>query len=111
MRYAIAAGLLAFVAHDAAAQVFKCLDAAGKVTYSSAACKTLGLKDAGEVQNRIQVTPAFQPPAQRPARPAEDRPVATGKPAAEGEQKPERRCFTVTTAKGTATRCNDKPEE
>jgi hypothetical protein len=106
----MAAALLS--SREAAAQMFKCTDAAGKVTYSSSACSTLGLKDAGEVKERIQVTPAFQPPAQRPARSAEDRPVATEKPAAEEEKKPERRCFTVTGAGGKkVTRCNDKPEE
>ena len=105
----MAAALLS--SREAAAQMFKCTDAAGKVTYSSAKCSELGLKDAGEVKDRIQVTPAFQPPAQRPARAAEDRPVVTQKPAAEEEKKPERRCFTVKTAKGTVTRCNDKPDE
>ena len=110
--FAIAGVLLAVAAPDAVAQLFKCSDAAGKVTYSSAACNTLGLKDAGQIQDRIQVTPAFQPPAQPAARrSSEDRPAATPKPAAEEEKKAERRCFTVKTAKGTATRCNDKPDE
>ena len=111
MRSLVAALALMVPWQDAAAQLFKCTDAAGKVTYSSAKCSELGLKDAGEVKDRIQVTPAFQPPAPRPARAAEERPVVTQKPAAEEEKKPERRCFTVKTAKGTVTRCNDKPDE
>ena len=32
-------------------------------------------------------------------------------PAAEEAPNPERRCFTVRTAKGNVTRCNDKADE
>jgi hypothetical protein len=91
------------------AQMFKCTDAAKKVTYSNVPCKQQGLNEAGQVQDRIQVTPALQPPPAR-ARSAAEQPVVQ-KPAAEEEKKPERRCFTVKTAKGTTTRCNDKPDE
>jgi hypothetical protein len=97
--------------HGAMAQPFKCLDASGKITYSSMSCSDLGLKDAGEVKDRVQVTPALRAPARPPARAAQDE--STAKPAAAEEAaKPERRCFTVRNAKGaTVTRCNDKPDE
>jgi Domain of unknown function (DUF4124) len=100
-----------------AAQTFKCTDKAGRVTYSSTRCSELGLKDAGEVPDRINVNPAYVPPRenreQRSSRapaasktPAEEKPAA----AAPAPAEPERRCFTVQTPKGPVTRCNDKPE-
>ncbi len=109
---------------SAAAQTYKCTDNAGKVTYSSTSCGELGLKDAGEVRNQINISPAqkvapMQPapaPAPRPA-PA---PAAAKAPAVPADLPPDtivdegredgKRCFTVKTAKGTATRCNDKPD-
>src|SRR5882762_3312644 len=48
---------------ELAAQTFKCTDAAGKITYSGTQCSELGLKDAGEVQDRLNVNPAYKPPA------------------------------------------------
>jgi hypothetical protein len=103
---------------DASAQMYKCRDAAGKITYSSQECAEIGLKPGGEVPERITVTPAYQPP---PA-PAATRPVppragekrdspASQVPEPERKADPERCCFTVKTARGTATHCNDKPEE
>jgi hypothetical protein len=99
-----------------AAQTFKCTNAAGKITYSGTKCSELGLKDAGEVKDRLNVNPAYRPPARAigsppsPARAAKaqntEMPAAAEEPA-----KPERRCFTVHTAKGNVTRCNDKPDE
>ena len=103
--------LLGFLAaQEAAAQMFKCTDAAGKTTYSSSPCSTLGLKDAGEVRDRLQITPA-PPPMKSAPRARNDQEGQAPKPAAtaESEKKPERRCFTVHLAGGkTATRCNDK---
>jgi uncharacterized protein DUF4124 len=103
------------------AQTFKCVDALGKITYSGKKCSELGLKDAGEVKDRLNINPAppSQPsttrderrrtpsaPAQAPAAQAtEAQPTAPAEPAA-----PERRCFTVKTAKGNVTRCNDAPD-
>ena len=101
---------------ELAAQTFKCTDAAGKITYSSMKCSELGLKDAGEVKDRLNVEPAYRPPARaiespRPPAPAANAPN-TETPAAGAEPAtPERRCFTVATAKGKVTRCNDKPDE
>jgi hypothetical protein len=100
---------------EVAAQPFKCTDAAGKVTYSGVTCAELGLKDAGEVKERIQVTPAPPPSTARPSPAArsqsEQQPAATP-PAAAAPETPERRCFTTRNAKGaTVTRCNDKPDE
>jgi len=100
---------------ELAAQTFKCTNAAGKITYSGTKCSELGLKDAGEVKDRLNVNPAYKPPARAiqspPPAPAAKAPN-TETPAADAEPvKPERRCFTVKTAKGNVTRCNDTPDE
>ena len=100
---------------ELAAQTFKCTNAAGKITYSGTKCSELGLKDAGEVKDRLNVNPAYKPPARAiespPPAPAAKAPN-TETPAADAEPvKPERRCFTVHTAKGNVTRCNDTPDE
>ncbi len=102
---------------ELAAQTFKCTNAAGKITYSGTKCGDLGLKDAGEVKDRLNVNPAYRPPARtsdspRPPAPAAkipsaEMPAAAAEPAAQ----PDRRCFTVRTAKGNVTRCNDTPDE
>ena len=103
-----------------AAPVFKCTDATGKVTYSGTKCAELGLKDAGEIRDRINVQPAYQPPSSEneprrryvppPPPPPRVREPETP-PAAADQANPERRCFTVHTEKGNVTRCNDKPAE
>src|SRR6266446_1543318 len=108
------------VCHELAAQTFKCTSAAGKITYSSMRCSELGLKDAGEVKDRVNVNPAYRPPAPPATRPPlSSAPAAAAKapnteaPAAADAEpaNPERRCFTVRTAKGNVTRCNEKPDE
>ena len=111
------------VAQQAEAQMFKCADKAGKITYSSTKCSDIGLKDAGEIRDRLQVTPAPQvsPPPAPPAAPAKPAsPPVSGptvqpeptKPAAAAEPEKEKSCFTVTGAGGKkVTRCNDKPDE
>src|ERR1700704_378122 len=48
---------------ELAAQTFKCTNAAGRITYSGTKCSELGLKDAGEVKDRLNVTPAYKPSA------------------------------------------------
>jgi len=101
---------------ELAAQTFKCANADGKITYSGKKCSDLGLKDAGEVKDRLNVNPAYRPPVQRSASPPSSAPAMApqnaGMPAAAAETaEPERRCFTVHTAKGNVTRCNDKPDE
>jgi len=102
---------------ELAAQTFKCTNAAGKITYSGVKCSELGLKDAGEVKDRLNVNPAYQPPGRTiesrpPPAPAAKAPN-TEMPAAAAEEapSPERRCFTVHTAKGNVIRCNDKADE
>lgn len=111
------------VCHSAAAQMFKCTDKAGKITYSSTKCSELGLKDAGEVRDRLQVSPApaATPPVPPPAAPATSAPASSppvsgpvvqpepAKPAASANPaNPEKRCFVVTGAGGKkVTRCND----
>jgi hypothetical protein len=109
----IAAISVLLLSQGALAQTFKCTDAAGKILYSGRPCNELGMKDAGEVRDRLQVTPA-PPPSARPTG-AASRPPAdnAAKPAAaaEPEQKPERRCFTTTVKGKSVTRCNDQPGE
>jgi uncharacterized protein DUF4124 len=96
----------------ASAQTFKCTDKNGKVTYTNVKCGDLGLKEAGEVPDRINVNPAYQPTEQ-----AETQPRISPPPAPAEAQKPapaaaapksgadidKRRCFK--TAQGF--RCND----
>ena len=124
-RTAIAAMALLFCT-GAIAQTYKCTNAAGKVTYSSTQCSDLGLKDAGEVRNQINVSPAQKvapyrpPPAAAPPKPAPAAAQAPAKPKVPDDLPPGtiidqgredgKRCFTVKTAKGTATRCNDAPD-
>lgn len=107
---AFAAAIALAAAQAGAQQVYKCQDAAGKVTYASNPCAELGMRSAGEVKESINVAPAYKAPP-RPAEPPPSAQSATPKPKAEKAAEPERRCFTVKTAKGVATRCNDKPED
>src|SRR5262245_32351580 len=94
----------------ALAQTFKCTDAAGKILYSGQPCADLGLKDVGEVRDRLQVTPA--PPPSRTSTPS-TKPAAVAQPEQPPADaaKPERRCFTTSVKGKTVTRCNDKPDE
>ena len=111
---AVFPAVIALVAAQAGAQqVYKCQDAAGKVTYASHPCAELGMRSAGEVKDNINVAPAYKAPP-RPAAPAPAPAEKAAPPKSEKPEKaaePERRCFTVKTAKGVVTRCNDKPEE
>jgi hypothetical protein len=113
--FLLVAGLLS---GSAAAQgMFKCKDAAGKITYSGRECHLIGLSDAGEVTGRAIVTPIVKTPPSAPvpvsAAPAEAAPSPASQSAANSKEPvvPEKRCFTIKTSKGTATRCNDKPDE
>ena len=95
-----------------AAQTYKCTDANGKITYSGKICSDLGLKDAGEVKEQINTAPAYKPPpgARTSPAPAAQAPAPEPPPAPPSED-PARRCFTVKTAKGNTTRCNDAPPD
>jgi len=102
---------LALVTAQAGAQtVYKCQNAAGKVTYASQACADLGLRPVGEVKESINVAPAYKAPPRRAA-PAPAPEAQAAQPKTEKAAEPERRCFKVKTAKGYGTRCNDKPED
>jgi biotin carboxyl carrier protein len=116
IRMMLAVTAMLALSGEAAAQLFKCTDVGGKVTYTSTTCRELGLKDAGTVQDRLQVTPAPVQPSATPSRqaPSASQQQAVEKPAAaeEAAKEPDRRCFTVTTKSGgKVTRCNDKPDE
>lgn len=102
---------VAFAATQAGAQqVYKCQDANGKVTYASHPCAELGMRPGGEVKETINVAPAQKVPP-RPAAPPPGASSQSAPPVAQKAAEPERRCFRVKTAKGFATRCNDKPDE
>jgi hypothetical protein len=114
----ILAAALVLLSGRLAAQTFKCTDAAEKITYSNSTCGELGLKDAGEVKDRVSVNPALRPPSRAPQGRSPELPVSgndapkADTPAAEEKpSEPERRCFVVSTPKGKVTRCNEKPEE
>lgn len=112
---ALFAALLLCYGATAGAQMYKCKDAAGRITYSSQDCAAIGLISAGEVQEKVNVAPAYKPPPQPKPSPSQAaKPAPKPAPmAAEPEKKkePERRCFVVQTPKGPVTRCNEKPEE
>lgn len=95
------------------AQTYKCRDANGKITYSGKKCSDLGLKDAGEVKEQINTAPAYKPPPNAGTRtsPAPAAQAPEPPPPAPQSDAPPRRCFTVNTGKGTATRCNDAPPD
>ena len=128
LRIVLAASTLAFCAQagaQASAQVFKCKDAAGKLTYSSRACSEIGLISAGEVAGHINMIPANKPapaPAARPAPIARTSPAASAPKApasADASSQEPRRCFVVTrvvkTPKGNQTvksiRCDGDPAD
>lgn len=116
---------------QASAQVFKCKDAAGKLTYSSRTCSEIGLTSAGEVKGDINMIPANKPApaaAANPAPTSKPAPVARAASAAAAPQAPapaeaasqeQRRCFVVTrvikTPKGNqtvkSTRCDGDPAD
>ena len=110
-RIVVAVAVL-FPWHPVAAQTFKCVDAAGKISYTGTQCSELGLKDAGEVKDRLNTSPAYRPPpaSARPS-PSSAAPVPSAAPAAAAPSEPERRCFTTNVNGKSVTRCNDKPNE
>jgi len=109
-----------------AAQTFKCVDTNGKITYSGKKCSDLGLKDAGEVKDKLNINPALPTasPSAPAARSSDNKPAARPAPAIpapkaeepetpaapEEQASPDRRCFVVNTPKGKVTRCNDVPD-
>jgi hypothetical protein len=114
LRFGLLVVALPLCAQASAAQMFKCKDADGRITYAGRECSELGLSSAGEVKGRASVTPALKAPPARPAAPRPAAAAADATPPAQGSEAasppPARRCFTVKTAKGTAERCNDVPE-
>ena len=105
------------------AQMFKCRDAAGKITYSSEDCKKIGLAPAGAVkEGQVTVAPGLTPKApavaakpkpgtersEGPADYSEFKQELEAKKGG-GERKP--RCFIVQTPMGTTTKCLDKADQ
>lgn len=114
----------ALLSGAAGAQTFKCVDAAGKVTYTNGKCSDLGLKNAGEVPDHLNTNPAFRPsssmplqpsapsaPAPAPSAPAAAPPAGGAAPGEGDAPDPSRRCFTVKTPTGNVTRCNERPDQ
>jgi hypothetical protein len=114
MKFLFALMLAGFCAAAAAQGMYKCKDAAGKITYAGKECHLLGLTSAGEVKGKATVVPAIAVPSRQSppySPPPADVPSVPNVPAPEASaEKPDRRCFAVKTAKGTATRCNDGPD-
>ena len=133
-RITLALLALALGPQAGAEELYKCKNAAGKITYSGQECSQIGLTSAGEVKGKTNITPALKFPAQpieargaagQASKPAPGVPSTGGsgggaaaaaaapaaQPVAAGEEDPNRRCFSVKTAKGTTTRCNDVPEK
>jgi hypothetical protein len=115
VKFFFAALAFPLCAEVAAQEMFKCKDAAGRITYSGEQCSQLGLSSAGEIKGRAVVMPALRIPAA--PRPAPSAAVEDAVPSGQSgpgnkdaSATPEKRCFAVKTAKGTATRCNDVPE-
>ena len=44
-------------------ELYKCKNAAGKITYSGQECSQIGLTSAGEVKGKTNITPALKFPA------------------------------------------------
>jgi len=123
-RLVLALVAAALLCGAAGAQTFKCVDAAGKVTYTNGKCSDLGLKNAGEVPDHLNMNPAFRPSPSAPLQPQAPSapPPARSAPAAAPPQDPaapgegdatdaNRRCFTVKTPTGNVTRCNERPDQ
>jgi hypothetical protein len=109
IRTTLAAAAMLVLSAQAAAQMFKCANAAGKISYSDTECSALGLKDAGEVKDRLNSSPAYQPPP--PSKPAPAAPAQSAPEPAAAVEPPERRCFTTNVKGRSVTRCNDQPDE
>lgn len=93
-----------------AQSLYKCKDAAGKITYAGRECALMGLQSAGEIKDSMSSSPALPLPRTKSSGgvpPPASQPVAPPKAEEKAQDDPERRCFK--TAKGF--RCNDKPEE
>jgi len=111
-RIVLAAALLA-VSAGAGAQMYKCEGADGKTSYADKPCGP-GKKDAGPIEDQLNVAPA--PKAKAPRQAAKPKSTthgaSTAKPTAPVAAAPERRCFNVKSSRkggASSTRCNDDP--
>ncbi len=84
--------------------MFKCKDAAGKLTYSSEECGKIGLDAAGAVKERVIVQETRKP---KPLPPMQRDLAYPPEPEAD---KPKQKCFFVQTPWGTSRRCMDVHE-
>ena len=112
VRLCFAVSAAALCAQATAQGVYKCKDAAGKITYAGKECHLLGLMPGGEVTGRASVAPALSTPSPAGPRTPAAEPVAAPAPTEKTGRAPDaeavvgedgRRCFK--TAKGM--RCND----
>jgi hypothetical protein len=80
----LCAALIYFACFPLAAQpLYKCADAAGRITYASERCDKQGLREVGPVRERTTVVPG--PPAARVPDAASKAPAGTG----EGARNPD----------------------
>ena len=84
--------------------MFKCKDAAGKITYSSEDCGKIGLDSAGGVKDRV-ITQTTRKPQGMPALP----PDLENPPPKEADA-PKQKCFLIQTPFGTRRQCVDVHE-
>jgi hypothetical protein len=98
---------LVFAGAAGAQGLYKCKDAAGKITYAGRECALLGLQSAGEIRDSMSNSPAPDFPKAKPDAPAPAGQAAVPAKADEKKDEDDRRCFK--TAKGY--RCNEKPDE
>lgn len=81
--------------------MFKCKDAAGKITYSSEDCGKMGLDPAGGVKERV-ITQTTRKPQPLPALPPDlENPRAPAKESADGDEK----CAIIMTPFGYRKHC------
>ena len=81
--------------------MFKCKDAAGRITYSSEDCAKAGLDPAGAVKERV-IVQTTRKPKPLPALPPDlEHPSAPAKESADGEEK----CSIIMTPFGYRKHC------
>jgi hypothetical protein len=87
MRAAILVLLWLWSAAAVAQTMYKCTDAQRRITYSNEACEKQGLKDAGQVADRVTTMPFTAPPQPAPRKDAAKTPAVREKDDVETVQR------------------------
>jgi hypothetical protein len=99
------AALACLLCQEAAAQMYKCKDANGRITYSGKECRQAGLSPAGEIKGQGAVV---QAPVPSSAMAAEKAAVTAAARAAQTAKEPDGGCYTVVNSRGQEiSRCRD----